>query len=113
MYAELLPDILASRVPKTADGKAYPVAGRCASKGAQGEWRQRGGQRDKSRNPAPFPRPPSPTRHPSLHGMLAPPALPAVWTSTLQRTIITASGLAYPKVQWKALDEIQVRGLRQ
>ena len=33
---------------------------------------------------------------------------PAVWTSTLQRTIITASGLHYPKVQWKALDEIQV-----
>jgi hypothetical protein len=31
----------------------------------------------------------------------------AVWTSTLQRTIITASGLPYPKVQWKALDEIQ------
>jgi hypothetical protein len=31
-----------------------------------------------------------------------------VWTSTLQRTIITASGLPYPKVQWKALDEIQV-----
>lgn len=33
---------------------------------------------------------------------------PAVWTSTLQRTIVTASGLPYPKVQWKALDEIQV-----
>lgn len=32
----------------------------------------------------------------------------AVWTSTLQRTIVTASGLPYPKVQWKALDEIQV-----
>lgn len=31
-----------------------------------------------------------------------------VWTSTLRRTIITASGLHYPKVQWKALDEIQV-----
>jgi hypothetical protein len=28
----------------------------------------------------------------------------------LQRTIITASGLPYPKVQWKALDEIQVGG---
>ena len=33
---------------------------------------------------------------------------PAVWTSTLQRTITTASGLPYAKVQWKALDEIQV-----
>lgn len=31
----------------------------------------------------------------------------AVWTSTLERTIATASGLPYPKVQWKALDEIQ------
>lgn len=31
----------------------------------------------------------------------------AVWTSTLARTIITASGLPFPKVQWKALDEIQ------
>lgn len=41
-----------------------------------------------------------------LHAFLCPPA--AVWTSTLQRTIITASGLHYPKVQWKALDEIQV-----
>ncbi|PRW44500.1 G8 domain-containing [Chlorella sorokiniana] len=56
MYAQLLPDILASRIPRTGDGKPYPVA---------------------------------------------------VWTSTLQRTIITASGLHYPKVQWKALDEIQ------
>lgn len=27
MYAELLPDILASRVPKTAEGTPYPVAG--------------------------------------------------------------------------------------
>lgn len=31
----------------------------------------------------------------------------AVWTSTLERTIATASYLPYPKVQWKALDEIQ------
>lgn len=31
----------------------------------------------------------------------------AVWTSTLERTITTAAGLPYPKVQWKALDEIQ------
>lgn len=31
----------------------------------------------------------------------------AVWTSTLNRTIATAAGLPYPKVQWKALDEIQ------
>ncbi|EFN55319.1 hypothetical protein CHLNCDRAFT_134300 [Chlorella variabilis] len=56
MYAQLLPEILNSRIPRAADGKQYPVA---------------------------------------------------VWTSTLQRTIITASGLPYPKVQWKALDEIQ------
>lgn len=33
----------------------------------------------------------------------------AVWTSTLQRTILTAAGLPFPKLQWKALDEIQVR----
>lgn len=32
----------------------------------------------------------------------------SVWTSTLQRTIMTAGGLPLPKVQWKALDEIQV-----
>ena len=32
MYAELLPDILASRVPKTADGQTYPMAG------AQAGW---------------------------------------------------------------------------
>jgi len=31
----------------------------------------------------------------------------AVWTSTLNRTIVTAAGMPYPKVQWKALDEIQ------
>lgn len=31
----------------------------------------------------------------------------AVWTSTLSRTIETASLLPFPKVQWKALDEIQ------
>jgi 6-phosphofructo-2-kinase / fructose-2,6-biphosphatase 3 len=31
----------------------------------------------------------------------------AVWTSTLERTIATAAGLPFPKVQWKALDEIQ------
>ncbi|KAI9332959.1 6-phosphofructo-2-kinase-domain-containing protein [Obelidium mucronatum] len=29
-----------------------------------------------------------------------------VWTSTLKRTIQTASGLAYPQLQWKALDEL-------
>ena len=54
-YAQLLPAVLASRVPKT-NGKPVPVA---------------------------------------------------VWTSTLNRTIVTAAGLPYPKVQWKALDEIQ------
>jgi len=27
MYAQLLPDILASRIPRTGDGKPYPVAG--------------------------------------------------------------------------------------
>ena len=31
-----------------------------------------------------------------------------MWTSTLNRTIITAVGLPFPKVQWKVLDEIQV-----
>lgn len=45
-----------------------------------------------------------------LHAFLCSPA--AVWTSTLQRTIITASGLHYPKVQWKALDEIQVGSMQ-
>ncbi|CAO3595466.1 unnamed protein product [Absidia cylindrospora] len=29
-----------------------------------------------------------------------------VWTSTMKRTIQTAEGLAYPKLQWKALDEL-------
>ncbi|KAI8835000.1 histidine phosphatase superfamily [Chytriomyces cf. hyalinus JEL632] len=29
-----------------------------------------------------------------------------VWTSTLKRTIQTASHLAYPQLQWKALDEL-------
>jgi len=55
-YAQLLPAVLASRVPIGPGGRPVPVA---------------------------------------------------VWTSTLNRTIITASGLPYPKVQWKALDEIQ------
>ncbi|KAJ3013445.1 UNVERIFIED_CONTAM: Fructose-2,6-bisphosphatase [Siphonaria sp. JEL0065] len=37
-----------------------------------------------------------------------PPVKPTltVWTSTLKRTIQTASGLAYPQLQWKALDEL-------
>jgi 6-phosphofructo-2-kinase/fructose-2,6-biphosphatase len=30
----------------------------------------------------------------------------AVWTSTLRRTIQTASALPFPKLKWKALDEI-------
>lgn len=29
-----------------------------------------------------------------------------VWTSTLQRTIQTASELPYPKLTWKSLDEL-------
>lgn len=29
-----------------------------------------------------------------------------VWTSTLKRTIQTSEKLPYPKLQWKALDEI-------
>ncbi|KAI9031785.1 6-phosphofructo-2-kinase [Phycomyces nitens] len=29
-----------------------------------------------------------------------------VWTSTMNRTIQTAAGLPYPKLQWKALDEL-------
>ncbi|SAL97957.1 hypothetical protein [Absidia glauca] len=29
-----------------------------------------------------------------------------VWTSTMKRTIQTAEGLQYPKLQWKALDEL-------
>ncbi|RKP26602.1 histidine phosphatase superfamily [Syncephalis pseudoplumigaleata] len=31
---------------------------------------------------------------------------PMVWTSTMRRTIQTASHLRYPKLQWKALDEL-------
>jgi len=54
-YAQLLPAVLASRVP-SASGRSVPVA---------------------------------------------------VWTSTLDRTISTAELLPFPKVQWKALDEIQ------
>jgi hypothetical protein len=30
----------------------------------------------------------------------------SVWTSTLRRTIATANYLPYPKLRWKALDEI-------
>lgn len=44
------------------------------------------------------------SRVPSIGGKKRPVA---VWTSTLDRTITTASLLPYPKVQWKALDEIQ------
>ena len=29
-----------------------------------------------------------------------------VWTSTLQRTIETAQALPFPKLTWKALDEL-------
>jgi 6-phosphofructo-2-kinase/fructose-2,6-biphosphatase 2 len=29
-----------------------------------------------------------------------------VWTSTLRRTVMTSEHLTYPKLQWKALDEI-------
>lgn len=42
----------------------------------------------------------------------APPSEPAVvvpvavWTSTLRRTIATARYLPFPKLRWKALDEI-------
>ena len=44
------------------------------------------------------------SRVPSVGGKAVPVA---VWTSTLDRTIATASNLPYPKVRWKALDEIQ------
>jgi 6-phosphofructo-2-kinase/fructose-2,6-biphosphatase len=44
------------------------------------------------------------SRVPSFRGK---PVPVAVWTSTLNRTIATASNLPYPKVRWKALDEIQ------
>lgn len=44
------------------------------------------------------------SRIPSVGGKKVPVA---VWTSTLARTIETAGPLPYPKVQWKALDEIQ------
>lgn len=30
----------------------------------------------------------------------------SVWTSTLKRTIQTARGIPFPKLRWKALDEI-------
>ena len=60
---------------------------------------------------APPPPPPPPhTALPRAPTLCTLPSRAAVWTSTLQRTIITASGLPYPKVQWKALDEIQVGG---
>ena len=44
------------------------------------------------------------SRVPSVGGK---PVPVAVWTSTLNRTIATASNLPYPKLRWKALDEIQ------
>lgn len=31
----------------------------------------------------------------------------SVWTSTLKRTILTAQNIPFPKLRWKALDEIQ------
>lgn len=34
----------------------------------------------------------------------------SVWTSTLRRTIQTARYLPFPKLRWKALDEIQAGG---
>lgn len=54
----------------------------------------------------------------SPRGMAYSEALPALvkqtvgdldiilWTSTLKRTIQTAQHLSYPKLQWKALDEL-------
>jgi len=36
----------------------------------------------------------------------------SVWTSTLRRTIATANYLPYPKLRWKALDEIHAVRLR-
>jgi 6-phosphofructo-2-kinase/fructose-2,6-biphosphatase len=44
------------------------------------------------------------SRVPSMGGK---PVPVAVWTSTLDRTIATAANLPYPKLRWKALDEIQ------
>ena len=35
----------------------------------------------------------------------------SVWTSTLRRTIATANYLPYPKLRWKALDEIHAVGV--
>ena len=98
MYAQLLPEILSSRMPKTADGKQYPVAGGAphAACGTRKHWLAACSAISQLSLTL--------SSIPCL--LLA--LLPAVWTSTLQRTIITASGLPYPKVQWKALDEIQV-----
>ena len=41
-----------------------------------------------------------------LQGPDGAPVPVSVWTSTLQRTILTAAGLPFAKLKWKALDEI-------
>jgi broad specificity phosphatase PhoE len=42
----------------------------------------------------------------SLTQFISGKGIKEVWTSTLQRTILTASGLSIPKREWKVLDEI-------
>ncbi|KAJ3057823.1 Fructose-2,6-bisphosphatase, partial [Quaeritorhiza haematococci] len=48
----------------------------------------------------------SPTSSPTATAYPLEPETLTVWTSTLKRTIQTASLLPYPKMQWKQLDEI-------
>lgn len=75
-YARLLPDALEARLPPEPS-----VSGDCSASLGSGSGLDGGG--------------------------LPPPRAPVVvWTSTLKRTIATARHLPYPKLRWKALDEI-------
>jgi broad specificity phosphatase PhoE len=92
-YAQLLPEVLESRLPSTDELASAAAAAAAATSGGDVATAEKAAAAAAE----------AARREAETGG---PPAVPlSVWTSTLRRTILTAKALPYPKLRWKALGE--------
>jgi 6-phosphofructo-2-kinase/fructose-2,6-biphosphatase len=96
-YAQLLPEVLESRLPSTDELVSAAAAAAAATSGGDVATAARAAAEAAKA-----------ARQAAEEG--GPPPVPlSVWTSTLRRTILTAKYLPYPKLRWKALGEMKKR----
>ena len=92
-YAQLLPEVLESRLPSTDELVSAAAAAAAATSGGDVATAARAAAEAAE------------AARQAAEGGGPPPVPLSVWTSTVRRTILTAKYLPYPKLRWKALGE--------